>query len=62
MPERSISETLEQRALEVAARMTGSVRHSMKLEDQEPDTDLDQDTEDLAEELLDSPSTVAMHG
>lgn len=56
VPERSISETLEQRALEVAARMTGSVRHSMKLEDQEPDTELDQHTKDLAKELLASPS------
>jgi predicted DNA-binding mobile mystery protein A len=56
VPERSISETLEQRALDVAARITGSVRHSMKLEDQEPSTDLDQRTRDLAEELLASPS------
>jgi predicted DNA-binding mobile mystery protein A len=55
VPERPIAESLEQRALEVAARMTGSVRHSMKLEDQEPAADLDQRTKDLAEELLATP-------
>lgn len=55
VPRRPISDVLERRALELAARMTGSVRHSMRLEDQEPDSDLDERTRELAKELLASP-------
>jgi predicted DNA-binding mobile mystery protein A len=55
VPRRPISEVLERRALELAARMTGSVRHSMKLEDQEPDSDLDERTRELAKKLLAHP-------
>ena len=55
VPERPLSDTLEQQALKVAERMTGSVRHTMRLEDQEPSSDLDQRTRDLAQELLASP-------
>lgn len=55
VPERSISQTLERRAVEVAGRMMGSVRHSMKLEDQEPLSSLDEPTRELARDLLASP-------
>lgn len=55
VPQRRISEVLERRALELAARMTGSVRHSMKLEGQEPDSALDARTRELAKELLANP-------
>ncbi len=56
VPERSLQATLEQRAFQIAARMTGSVRHTMKLEDQEPTSDLDQRTREVAEDLLGSPA------
>jgi len=56
VPDRPLTETLEDQALNVAARMTGSVRHTMRLEDQEPSSDLDQRTRDLAQELLASPA------
>lgn len=56
VPERSIADTLEQRAVGLAKQMTGSVRHTMKLEDQEPVTDLDEATKRLATELLESPA------
>ncbi len=56
VPDRPLTDTLEEQALKVAARMTGSVRHTMRLEDQEPSSDLDQRTRDLAQELLASPA------
>lgn len=56
VPEHSVDETLDRRAWEIAARMTGSVRHSMKLEDQEPTSDLEERTHELAEELRSRPS------
>lgn len=56
VPDSPLQSTLEDRALQIAARMTGSVRHTMKLEDQEPMTDLDQRTREVAEELLGSPA------
>lgn len=55
LPARGLDETLEDQALLVASRMTGAVRHTMRLEDQEPTSDLDQRTRDLAQELLISP-------
>ena len=55
VPERPIETMLEQRAQDMAARLTGSVRHTMRLEDQEPDVSLDQRTQNLAKELLSSP-------
>jgi len=55
VPRHSISETLEGRALRLASQMTGSVRHTMRLEDQAPDSDLDERTRALAKELLASP-------
>ena len=53
--ERSIMETLERRAVSRAKQMTGSVRHTMRLEDQEPLSDLDEATQELARELMASP-------
>ena len=55
VPKQSIAETLEKRALRLANQMTGSVRHTMRLEDQAPDSDLDERTRALASELLASP-------
>lgn len=55
VPGRSISETLEERALRLARRMTASVQHTMRLEDQETDSDVDERTRELAKELLSSP-------
>jgi predicted DNA-binding mobile mystery protein A len=55
VPARSVQETLEARALELAAQMTGAVRHSMRLEEQEPVSDLEDRTRRLARELLTFP-------
>jgi predicted DNA-binding mobile mystery protein A len=55
VPRRGIGATLEARALRLASRMTGSVRHTMRLEGQETESDLDERTRALAEELLASP-------
>lgn len=55
VPDRPIADTLEERALRMAGRITGSVRQSMRLEDQEPESDIDERTRRLAEELLASP-------
>ena len=56
VPDRPIQETLSRRALDLASRITGSVRHTMRLEDQEPGSDLDRRTLDLAEALAENPS------
>jgi predicted DNA-binding mobile mystery protein A len=56
VPQRSISETLEQRAYQVALQMTRAVRHTMRLEDQETEGDLDERTREIARRLLDSPN------
>ncbi len=56
VPDRPIQETLSRRALNLASRITGSVRHTMRLEDQEPGSDLDRRTLDLAEALAENPS------
>jgi predicted DNA-binding mobile mystery protein A len=55
VPRQSIGEMLENRALRLASQMTGSVRHTMRLEDQAPDSDLDERARALASELLASP-------
>ncbi len=55
VPRQSIRATLEARALRLARQMTNSVRHTMRLEDQEPESDLDERTRALAKELLSSP-------
>lgn len=56
VPERPISETLEQRAYRIARQMTRSVHHTMRLEDQETDVDLDARTREIARTLLETPS------
>lgn len=55
VPRRAIQETLEARALRLARQMLGSVRHSMRLEDQEPQSGLEERTQALVKELLASP-------
>jgi len=55
VPAKAIHETLEARAFQVAERMTGALRHSMRLEDQEPSSDLHRRTVELARELMASP-------
>lgn len=55
VPRRAIQETLEARALRLARQMLGSVRHSMRLEDQEPRSGLEERTTALAKELLATP-------
>ncbi len=55
VPARSIQETLEARARDLALGMLESVRHTMRLEDQEPDVDLEARLERLTNELLASP-------
>jgi predicted DNA-binding mobile mystery protein A len=55
VPKESIGEMLERRALRLAREMTGSVRHTMRLEDQAPDLDLDERERALARDLLASP-------
>lgn len=55
VPRHAVGATLEARALRLASRMTGSVRHTMRLEDQEPESDLNERTRALAKELLASP-------
>ena len=55
VPRRSIQAKLEARALRLAEQMLGSVRHSMRLEDQEPRSELEERTTALAKELMASP-------
>jgi len=56
VPNQPLRTTLSARALELAAKITGTVRHTMRLEDQEPESDLQQRTRDIAEDLLEAPS------
>ena len=56
VPDRPLLTTLSDRALKLASRITGSVRHTMRLEDQDPGSDLDRRTLDLAASLTESPS------
>jgi predicted DNA-binding mobile mystery protein A len=56
VPNQALGETLRQRAEELATRWTSEVRHTMKLEDQEPETELDRPMGELVQELLASPS------
>ena len=55
VPARSIDALIEARALHLATQMMNSVRHTMRLEDQEPSLDLDDRTRELARELKASP-------
>jgi predicted DNA-binding mobile mystery protein A len=56
VPDRPLQATLSDRALRLATRITGSVRHTMRLEDQDPGSDLERRTHDLAASLIKSPS------
>lgn len=56
VPDRPLQETLSSRAMQLASRITGSVRHTMRLEDQDPGSDLDRRTRELAEALAENPS------
>lgn len=56
VPDRPLDETLSDRAFELASRLTGTVRHTMRLEDQEPESDLQRRTRDVADVLLERPS------
>lgn len=55
VPAQPLQKTLEARALRLARQMTGSVSHTMRLEDQETDSDLEERTRQLARELMASP-------
>lgn len=55
VPRRPPSEVLEERAQRIAHRMVTSVGHSMRLEDQETDADLDERIAATARKLLESP-------
>ena len=55
VPIRSIDALIEARALHLARQLMTSVRHTMRLEDQEPSSDLDDRTRALARELKASP-------
>jgi predicted DNA-binding mobile mystery protein A len=55
VPARPIEALIEERALQMARQMTTSVRHTMRLEDQDPSVDLDDRTRALARELKASP-------
>jgi predicted DNA-binding mobile mystery protein A len=52
---RPIEALIEDRAQHLAKQMTSSVRHTMRLEDQEPSADLDDRTRALARELKATP-------
>jgi predicted DNA-binding mobile mystery protein A len=56
VPDRPLQEMLSRRALYLASRITGSVRHTMQLEAQDPGSDLDGRTRDLAEAMAENPS------
>jgi len=55
VPEHPLGEMLEQRALVIARHRTASVRHTMRLENQETDVDQDARARELAKELLANP-------
>ncbi len=55
IPDSPVSQTLEERAYRIARQMVTSVRHTMRLEDQETDSDVDERIREIAEDLLASP-------
>ncbi len=55
VPSQPLEKTLEARALRIASQMTGAVRHTMRLEAQETDSDPEVRTLELARELVASP-------
>jgi predicted DNA-binding mobile mystery protein A len=61
IPDRPVSQTLEERAYRLARQMVTSVRHTMRLEDQETDSDVEERIREIAEELLVSPRRLWSH-
>lgn len=61
IPDRPVSQMLEERAYGIARQMVTSVRHSMRLEDQETDSDVEERIREIAEELLASPNRLWSH-
>lgn len=61
IPDRPVSQTLEERAYKIARQMVISVRHTMRLEDQETDSDVEERIREIAEELLVSPKRLWSH-
>jgi predicted DNA-binding mobile mystery protein A len=61
IPDRPVSKTLEERAYRIARQMVTSVRHTMRLEDQETDSDVEERIREIAEELLVSPRALWSH-
>ena len=55
VPRRPIRTTLEERAEHVARKMIASLRQTMRLEDQETESDLEERTREIARDLLTSP-------
>jgi len=56
VPDRPLHATLSERALKIASQIAGSVRHTMRLEDQDPGSDLERRTQELAASLSESPA------
>lgn len=61
VPEHRLSETLEERAYEIARHRVTTVRHTMRLEDQETDSDVEERIREIAEDLLRSPERLWSH-
>ena len=55
VPARPIEEVIEKRAVELASQMLKSVHHTMRLEDQETSSDVNERVRELAQELKASP-------
>lgn len=62
VPNQPLGQTLSDRALELASERTERVRHTMRLEDQEPDSDLEMRTREIAQEFLETPSRLWSQG
>jgi len=61
VPDKPISKTLEERAYRIARQMVRSVRHSMRLEDQETGSDAEERVQEIVRELLASPDRLWSH-
>jgi predicted DNA-binding mobile mystery protein A len=61
IPDRPVSQTLEERAYTIARQRVTSVRHSMRLEDQETDSDVEERIREIVEALLASPNRLWSH-
>lgn len=61
IPDQPVSQTLEERAFRIARQMVTSVRHSMRLEDQETDSDVQARIREVAETLLAFPNRLWLH-